>query len=298
MRENVLTDYKAAGPDKKYSKTLRQVKKYTGTVILWIIMLLLTVMVLYPLLFVFTTSFKTYGEFLANPFSISFAHPENYAQAWIDGHFSTYFFNSVLVTGLTVIAKVFMSGLVAYCIAVLKIKGWKIVTAIVMSTMFFTGEITGIPQFLLARELNLLDTIWALIVPGLLGPAGLGVLLGMGYAKKIPKELHEAALLDGAGIFAIFWRIDLVLMIPMLTFVAIQTFTATWSDFFWPLITITTNESAKTLPLGLINFQSQNNSNYGVLCAGLCIMTVPIILLYCFLSKYFIEGVAAGAVKG
>ena len=210
MRENVLTDYKAAGPDKKYSKTLRQVKKYTGTVILWIIMLLLTVMVLYPLLFVFTTSFKTYGEFLANPFSISFAHPENYAQAWIDGHFSTYFFNSVLVTGLTVIAKVFMSGLVAYCIAVLKIKGWKIVTAIVMSTMFFTGEITGIPQFLLARELNLLDTIWALIVPGLLGPAGLGVLLGMGYAKKIPKELHEAALLDGAGIFAIFWRIDLV----------------------------------------------------------------------------------------
>ena len=293
MRENGM-----AQAVRQQSRTVRKVKKYTGTAVTWTIMLLLTVLVLYPLLFVFSTSFKTYGEFLESPFSISFAHPENYAQAWIDGNFSTYFLNSVLVTGVTVVAKVFMSGLVAYCVAVLKIKGWKIVMAVIMSTMFFTGEITGIPTFLLARELHLLDTIWALIVPGLLGPAGLGALLGMGYAKKIPKELHEAALLDGAGIFGIFWYIDLVLMIPMLTFVAIQTFTATWSDFFWPLITITTNESAKTLPLGLINFQSQNNSNYGVLCSGLCIMTVPIILLYSFLSKYFIEGVAAGAVKG
>lgn len=283
---------------KKVKKMSSRTQRVVGTVILWTIMLLLTVLIIYPLLFVVSTSFKTYAEFLEKPFSISLQHPENYMQAWIDGHFSVYFFNSVLVTGTTLIAKVFMSALVAYCIAVLQIKGYKAVIIVIMSTMFFTGEITGIPTFLLVRELHLLDSIWALILPGLLSPAGLGALLGMGYAKKIPRELHEAALLDGAGVLGIFWYLDLRLMIPMLTFIAIQTFTASWSDFFWPLITITTNESAKTLPLGLINFQSQNNSNYGVLCAGLCIMTVPIILLYCFLSKYFIEGVAAGAVKG
>lgn len=279
-------------------RTRAEVKRIVSNVVLFVVMAVVTVLVLYPMLFVLFTSFKTYAEFLDDPFGFSFAHPENYARAWIDGHFSTYFLNSVLVTALTVLSKVFMSGIVAYCVGVLQFRGYKIFMAVILSTMFFTGEITGIPTFLMMRSLNTLDTLWALIFPGVLSPAGLGALLGVGYAKKIPKELHEAALLDGAGLFSIFWHIDFKLMIPMLTLVAIQTFTGSWSDFYWPLITITTNDAARTLPLGLINFQSQNNSEYGVLSAGLVILTIPIVALYAGLSKYFIEGVAAGAVKG
>ena len=279
-------------------RTRAEVKRIVSNVVLFVVMAVVTVLVLYPMLFVLFTSFKTYAEFLDDPFGFSFAHPENYARAWIDGHFSTYFLNSVLVTALTVLSKVFMSGIVAYCVGVLQFRGYKILMAVILSTMFFTGEITGIPTFLMMRSLNTLDTLWALILPGVLSPAGLGALLGVGYAKKIPKELHEAALLDGAGLFSIFWHIDFKLMIPMLTLVAIQTFTGSWSDFYWPLITITTNDAARTLPLGLINFQSQNNSEYGVLSAGLVILTIPIVALYAGLSKYFIEGVAAGAVKG
>ena len=279
-------------------RTRAEVKRIVSNVVLFVVMAVVTVLVLYPMLFVLFTSFKTYAEFLDDPFGFSFAHPENYARAWIDGHFSIYFLNSVLVTALTVLSKVFMSGIVAYCVGVLQFRGYKIFMAVILSTMFFTGEITGIPTFLMMRSLNTLDTLWALILPGVLSPAGLGALLGVGYAKKIPKELHEAALLDGAGLFSIFWHIDFKLMIPMLTLVAIQTFTGSWSDFYWPLITITTNDAARTLPLGLINFQSQNNSEYGVLSAGLVILTIPIVALYAGLSKYFIEGVAAGAVKG
>ena len=279
-------------------RTRAEVKRIVSNVVLFVVMAVVTVLVLYPMLFVLFTSFKTYAEFLDDPFGFSFAHPENYARAWIDGHFSTYFLNSVLVTALTVLSKVFMSGIVAYCVGVLQFRGYKIFMAVILSTMFFTGEITGIPTFLMMRSLNTLDTLWALILPGVLSPAGLGALLGVGYAKKIPKELHEAALLDGAGLFSIFWHIDFKLMIPMLTLVAIQTFTGSWSDFYWPLITITTNDAARTLPLALINFQSQNNSEYGVLSAGLVILTIPIVALYAGLSKYFIEGVAAGAVKG
>lgn len=279
-------------------RTRAEVKRIVSNVVLFVVMAVVTVLVLYPMLFVLFTSFKTYAEFLDDPFGFSFAHPENYARAWIDGHFSTYFLNSVLVTALTVLSKVFMSGIVAYCVGVLQFRGYKIFMAVILSTMFFTGEITGIPTFLMMRSLNTLDTLWALILPGVLSPAGLGALLGVGYAKKIPKELHEAALLDGVGLFSIFWHIDFKLMIPMLTLVAIQTFTGSWSDFYWPLITITTNDAARTLPLGLINFQSQNNSEYGVLSAGLVILTIPIVALYAGLSKYFIEGVAAGAVKG
>jgi raffinose/stachyose/melibiose transport system permease protein len=266
--------------------------------LLVLLMLIITILILYPLLFVVSTSFKTYEEFIENTFSFSLKHPENYASAWVDGHFSTYFFNSVLVTVLAVLSKVLMSSVVAYCIGVLEFRGHKIIMMVVLSTMFFTGEITGIPQFILMRELKVLNTIWALILPGVLSPAGLGVLLGVGYVQKIPKELHEAALLDGANMFQLFWHIDFRLMIPMLTVVAIQTFQSSWSDFYWPLITITSNDSARTLPLGLITFQSQNNSSYGILSAGLVILTLPIVLLYSALSKYFIEGVSSGAVKG
>lgn len=276
----------------------KKIKKVVASVLLALLMAFITVVIIYPLLFVLTTSFKTYAEFIDHPFAISFRHPENYFYAWVDGRFSKYFLNSVIVTGLTLIAKVFMSALVAFCVGILQFKGYKVFMTIIISTMFFTGEITGIPTFLLMKSFNALDTIWALIIPGILGPAGLGAILGSTYAKKIPKELHEAAILDGASLLQMFLKIDFVLMIPMLTLIAIQTFTGSWSDFFWPLITITTNDAAKTLPLGLINFQSQNNSNYGVLAAGLCIITVPIIVLYTFLSKYFIQGVAAGAVKG
>ncbi len=276
----------------------KKVNKIIANVLLFILMAAITVMILYPLLFVLTTSFKTYGEFLSSPFSISFMHPENYAKAWTDGHFSRYFFNSVLVSALTVASKVLMSSLVAFAIAVLEFKGNKIITVIVISTMFFTGEVTAIPQFIMIRELNCLNSLWALIIPGVFSPAGLGVILGVSYVKKIPNELHEAAMIEGANFWEMFLKIDFRLMTPMMALVAVQTFTGIWSDFFWPLITITNNDAAKTLPLGLINFQSQNNSEYGVLCAGLCILTAPIIVLYSFLSKYFIEGVAAGAVKG
>lgn len=280
------------------SKAAKRAYRYISIALLIFIMTALTVLILYPMLFVLSTSFKSYTEFLARPFALSLTHPENYVVAWRDGKFGTYFINSVIVTGLTVVTKVLMSALVAYCVGVLAFKGSRLMTAVIISTMFFTGEITGIPLFILTREIGALNTIWALILPGILSPAGMGALLGVSYVKKIPKELHEAAILDGSGLVKMFFYLDFRLMFPMMALVAIQTFTASWSDFFWPLITITTNDSAKTLPLGLINFQSQNNVNYGVLSAGLCILTVPIVVLYCFLSKYFIEGVAAGAIKG
>ena len=121
MPDTNLATISAERP-KKIKRMTSKTQRMIGTIILWIIMLLLTIMVIYPLLFVLSTSFKEYAEFLDKPFSLSLKHPENYVKAWVDGHFSVYFFNSVLVTGTTVVAKVFMSALVAYCIAVLKIR--------------------------------------------------------------------------------------------------------------------------------------------------------------------------------
>ena len=284
---------------KQYASISRQkTVELLVNIILGIIITLITVMVLYPLVFVISTSFKTRGEFISNPFSISFAHPENYSEAWTTGGFSQSALNSVIVAIVAIVFQVASAALTIFAIGVLKYKGSQILFYLILFSMFLSGEITTIPLFLLIRELRLIDTLWALLLPAMISIGGTGVFLGVTYIKNIPNELHEAASLDGANIFQTFARIDLNLLKPVLAYIAITTFTATWNDFFWPFIVLPTNENVKTLPLALINFQSQNNSLYGVLCAGLVITSIPILLVYAFFSKYFLNGVAAGAVKG
>lgn len=272
--------------------------KFLFDALLFLFMVLVTVSILYPLLFVLTTSFKDYNEFLKYPFRIMFTHPENYATAWVKGRFSIYFFNSVLVAVCAVGGQMIMTAIAAFTIGRLEFKGSSILMFVMLSTMFLTGEITSIPMFILIRGLNFYDTIFALIFPAALGAPGMGALLASNYVKNIPKEIHEAAVLDGASIPQTFWYLDFPLMKPILTLAAVMCFNGIWSDFMWPLVALPTNRSAWTMPLGLITFQSENNAQYGILCAGLVILTLPIVLFYSFFSKYFIEGVAAGAVKG
>lgn len=276
----------------------RKIFSLICNIILYVFMFIVTIAILYPLLFVLTTSFKTYSEFLLNPFLITFNHPENYVTAWIVGHFGNYFMNSIIVAFSVVIIQTFLTAVISFAIGSLNFKGCNVVLFLLLSTMFMTGEMTSIPIFNLIREIGLYNKLGALILPSAFGPAGMGALLTVNFLRKLPREMHEAAVLDGAGIGSILWFIDLPLMRPMLTLVAITIFNGIWSDFMWPLIVLPTNDAAWTLPLGLINFQSQNNAQYGVLCAGLCIITIPLVLFYCFFSKYFIEGVTAGAVKG
>lgn len=276
----------------------RRVCRILSQCFLIFVLALITVAVLYPLLFVVITSFKNYGQVLADPFGISFDHPENYINAWIQGNFGAYFLNSIIVVVCGVAAQVFFTAIISFAIGVLRYKGSSVVMFALMSTMFLTGEIISIPLYVLFYNLGLLRSLWAIILPAMFGAPGMGALLASNYIRKIPNELHEASLLDGANFLQMFFRIDLPMMRPILTFVAIQVFTGTWSDFFWPFITVYGNPSAYTLPLGLIAFQSQNSAQFGVLSAGLCIITLPIVIFYCFFSKYFLEGAAAGAVKG
>lgn len=281
-------------------ETKRKIVSLATTVILAIILAVIALLVIYPLFYMVATSLKDYNTYISNPFGIDFSNLKfsNYIEVMKVNDILPATLNSAILALISVVLMVLWAALASFGIGVVKFKGAGIIYFVAVSTMFFTGEMVYIPLYLMYWKLNLLNTFWVLVIPYMVGLSGLGVIMGSGFIKQIPGEIHEAAFLDGAGLSHIFFKIDLPMLKPILAMVAIMQFQSTWSEFFWPLITVIGNREAYTLPLLLIGFRAQDATYYGQYCAGLTIMTVPIVLVYCFFSKYFMEGMAAGAVKG
>lgn len=278
----------------------QRVSGFFARTALVIVLAFLTVAVLFPLYFVLVTSVKSYSDFVLNPLGINFSAImfSNYTQVLQAQNFAGGFVNSILTTAVSVLCAVVFSALVAFAVGVIRFRGSQIFIFIALATMFFTGEMTYVPMYLLYNRLKLLNTFWVLILPSLVAFPGFGILVGSAFIRKIPNSVHEAAFMDGAGVMRTFLTIDLKLLSPILSMVAIMQFQGAWSDFFWPMITVSGNPSAYTLPLLLINFKAADATMYGQYCAGLMVMTIPIVLFYIFFSKYFMQGMAAGAVKG
>jgi multiple sugar transport system permease protein len=155
--------------------------------------------------------------------------------------------------------------------------------------------VTIIPAFFIAKELKMLNSYAGLIVPPLALP--LGVFLMRQYMQTLPSELLDAARMDGASEFAIFWRIVAPLARPGLAVLGIYTFMEQWRDFLWPLI-VTTRDDLKTLPVGLSVFHTEFRTDYGVQMAGVLLSVLPFMVVFLFLQRYFIKGLTVGALKG
>ena len=269
-----------------------------GKIIFYFILSVAGILVLYPLIFMLLTSLKPNNEVLRNPFGISKPYFTNYADAWRIGRIGRYFFNSVKVTLITLGLQIVIISLASYAIGKLQPWGYRIIFSVIIMMMFVTTEMVTVPNYATIRSLGILGTHAGLIVWYTASGLVMGTYILTNFIRSLPKELDEAALIDGAGIFQIMLRIDLPLVTPAMATLVIFNFNGVWSEFFWALITINRYDALKTLPLGLINFQSQFTSNYGVLTAGLCILTIPVVIVYLFFSKYFIANITAGAVKG
>ena len=205
--------------------------------------------------------------------------------------------NSIFITTISVVCNVLFSALAAYAIGFFKFKGYKIIIGIAMGTMFITGELTYVPLFLMYSKMGMMNSYLVLIIPCIVMFPGLGILLSRTYFDSISKNIFECAVIDGANTLRIFWHIVLPLLKPMLALVAVMAFQSAWSEFFWPMITVMGNTSVQTLPLKVLEFDSSDATLFGEYCAALNLMSLPIIIVYMFLSKYFLEGMTAGAVK-
>lgn len=221
---------------------------------------------------------------------------ENFRHVFKDLPITRYFANSMIVALLTTIGQVIISALAGYAFARLNFKYKNFWFLVILVTMMVPPQVNIIPLFFLMRELHLVNTFPALILPGLFG--GFGVFLMRQYFLSLPKDLEEAAKIDGCNIFQTFFKIGLPLALPAVMTLTIFTFVTTWNSFMWPLI-ITNSESMRTLPVGLAIFKGnfREITMWGDLLACSVICTIPVIAIFFLGKKYFLSDLLSGAVK-
>ena len=269
-----------------------------------IILISLSILALFPCLWLISTSLKGGGENI-------FAYPpkfiptdftfENYTGVWGKVDFIRYFVNSAVVAGITVILNLIFSSLAAYPLARMEFKGKKIAFFAILATIMIPFQAIMLPIYLIILKLNLTDTNG--VINGYLGlilpfaVSAFGIFLMRQAFLTIPRELEEAAIVDGCNAFQIFVKVLLPMVKPTLAILAIFTFIGSWSEFLWPSIVLT-DEKMFTLPVGINNLQGIFSANWRYIAAGSIISIIPIIVFFLSLQKYFISGQNEGAVKG
>ncbi|WP_328472374.1 carbohydrate ABC transporter permease [Actinoplanes sp. NBC_00393] len=252
-----------------------------------------------PLVLLVITALRPLSDFVANgplswPGSFTFG---NFADAWNIGNFANTYRNSTILLVLKVPLGVFISAMLAYALAKLRIRFGAAIMYTVFLGLTIPIYITIVPVFVMARSAGLTDSLIGLIGPYLAFGIPFEVLVLQSFIRQIPDEIIEAARIDGAGAWRIFLTIVLPLSAPALVTVLILDAVATWNEFLFALILLS-SDANKTIPVGLLNFQGQFSNNSTGLAAGILIAVVPILIAYTFLQRWIVGGLTAGAAKG
>lgn len=279
----------------QYSGGHRKQRPAVSRIVLYLVMTALAFTTLFPFIWMLFTSIKTSAEVSANPLSLVPSAPQlgNYGEAW--GSVAPFFLNSVMLAAICVVGVLAVSSLAGYAFARLDFPGRDLAFAVVLGTTIVPGIIYLIPQYLLFQNFGWIDTYYPLWVPRVLTPV-FGTFLMRQAFMTLPKELEDAALLDGASRFQIYWRIMLPQTKAILAAVGIFTFIESWNDLFGPLIFINSTE-LQTLPFALAQFQGEFFTSVPVLMAASAITILPVLLVYLFAQKYFVHGITSTGLK-
>ena len=266
---------------------------------LWITLVLIAVIWIAPFVFIFLTSLKSSAEVMS---SSAFAppldpHVQNYEGAWDNGRFSTTLVNSTIISFVKVPLGLIISAMAAYALARIRLRWKKALLIFVLFGTMIPFQVMLAPLFTLVNSLGLIDTYVGIILPYLAFGVPYQVFILQGFFRAVPKELSEAALIDGASHITVFRRIFLPISLPVLAALLILDFVSTWNEFAMALV-ILQDSAMWTLPLGLMAFQGQFSSDYGQLNAAIVMTVLPAIIVYLIFQRYFVSGLTSGAVKG
>lgn len=273
---------------------MRKLRTFLGYVILTGI----AISMLYPFIAMVNLSFADENAIFNQTSKLFYGNLtlENYKNVFTQIPLSRYFLNSLIVASITTFGQVIFAALAGYAFARLKFKFKNALFLIILITMLVPPQVNIIPLFFLMREMHLINSYSALILPGLFG--GFGIFLMRQYFLGLPKDLEESAKIDGCNLFETFFKIALPLALPTVATLALFTFVTTWNSFMWPLI-VTNTESMRTLPVGLAIFKGsfREITLWGELLACSVICTIPVIGVFLIGKKYFINDIMQGGVK-
>lgn len=282
---------------KRDNKFVTFLKKYWGQIFVIIILLILAVLVLYPLFIMLVRSFKFPDDDIADPFGIPHRVTfDNYVMIW--GYIKTSYLNSFITTIGVTAGTVVCSSFLAYAFIRFKFPCKKVLFYAIIALMMIPGILTLISRYQEVASMGLLNNLWGIILPGIAGYIPMAFMLLFTFFNGLPKELFEAADIDGAGDFKVYFRIVLPLSKPIVWTIGIQTFVGEWNDFLWAKL-ILIDDDKSTLPVILNSLSDYLGESiaYSVPFAGYVLSALPLLIILIVASKQFIEGLTSGAFK-
>lgn len=272
-------------------------KRAIGNLVIWLVILIVTAVILVPLLWAVGISLKSYAEVIkdvSNPFP-KVPKFENYVNVFKTIPFFSYFLNTVWVTVACCAGTLLTSSMAAYAFARLKFPGRDVLFLVYLATLMVPRQVTLIPNFVLFRMTGLIDTRLSLILTGIF--TAYGTFLLRQFFLSIPRELEEAAIIDGYGYWARFSKIIIPLAKPALTTLLIITLLAIWNEYLYALVFIN-SETKRTLTLGLAIMRGDFDVQWNLVMAATILAIVPLLTVYVFLQRFFVEGIALSGIKG
>jgi multiple sugar transport system permease protein len=266
------------------------------TVVTMVVLSLIALAIVFPFIWMVFTSFKPEAQIAQYPpklFPDTWTL-ENYQNVWSRIPFARLFLNSIVMAGGVTIISLLLDSMAAYALSRLEFPGRDAIFIVILIALMLPFQVMFIPLYVVVHDLGLLDSYSGLIVPR--ATNAFGIFMLRQFFMTLPKELDEAARIDGASEFGIYWRIILPLSGPALATLAVFHFMYNWNDFLWPLL-ITSSTEMRTLPAGLALFVGQHVVEYGVVMAGAVLTLLPLLIAFLFAQRYFIQGIAMTGIK-
>lgn len=265
--------------------------------ILYIILIIMCILTLAPLVWMISASLMPTGQ--ANtyppkfiPAKVTFVH---YINLFTRLNLFRYFMNSTIVSLAVTFISLFVNSMAGFAFAKYRFPGRDRIFKLLLAAMIIPGQVTMLPLFLMLNRMGLINTYWGIIIPGM--ASIFGIFLIRQYIFSIPDSLIEAARMDGASDFRIYWSVILPLCKPILVTLIIFSFMGSWNDFLWPLI-VMTRDSMYTLPVALANLMGEHAQDIELMMAGSVLTILPVLVVFMALQKYYIKGIMMGSVKG
>jgi multiple sugar transport system permease protein len=278
-------------------------RKYVLAFTIYLILIVVFIVSMFPVFYTFMASFKSNKELLTSGNRVipdRFVI-ENYMDAWRLANFKRFTFNSIFMSGFIVAGDIIVSIVSGYVFARGHFRGKQFIYYFFLSSMFVSlGSLTLYPLLVITKLVNLNRSLWGVIIIRVLAVNVTNVFIARGFIESIPKEIDEAAKVDGSSFYQIFIHVIAPLCTPIIATVGILTFRNSWNDYLLPMVFTLSNPDRMPLVVGVVNLKSsgQAASSWNLMLAGTAISMVPMVLIYAIFNRYFIDGLTSGSIKG